>query len=137
MDKPEWEPIHEVSGSDRCYHIRPDNVPTDGESSDLSTFGTAEVEEIAGHLIKFFKLRGYWCSFTIDELSRFYREHNWDPNLMFYGLMGAYLHFGGGPFVGFYDRGEPLLVCDAGGNYNVTNLFIERCCRNMKKKKVA
>lgn len=133
---PEWKAIHELSISDHEHPIRPDDVPLVGEASGSSTFGTAEIEEVAGHLIMFFKARGYWCSFTIDELIRYYDAHNWNHNLIFYGLMGGFVHVSG-PFVSLYERTGPFLIADPYGKYYVTNLFIEQCCRNLKKKRVA
>jgi hypothetical protein len=104
----------------------------DGDRSDNSTFGTCEVEVTAGHLLTFFKSRGYWCSFTIDDLIRYYADRNWNHNTMFYGLIGGYLHFSG-PFVEILARREPMLVADQNGKYYVTNMFIEQCCLNLKK----
>ena len=53
VNEPKWRVIHELSISDCEHPVRPDDVPLKGEASDLSTFGTAEVEEVAGHLILF------------------------------------------------------------------------------------
>lgn len=130
MRNVDFEVIDEGAPHATLYRIRPSEIPLWGESSGLSTFGTAEVELIAGHLLKFFKERGSWCSFTIEELEAFYRRNSWDPNQMFYGLIGWFVHSDGMMFH-LYHRKECLLIPDPWGNYRVTNLFIERCARQL------
>jgi hypothetical protein len=112
--------------------VRPEKVPMFGEASDGGTFGTAEVEMVAGHLLAFFKKRGHWCEFTINELRDFYRANKWNSNLMFYGLIGTYYRWDGLEMQ-LHEPEEMLLVASPGGKYFVTNAFIMRCMRNAKK----
>ncbi|MDP3646310.1 MAG: hypothetical protein Q8R25_04445 [bacterium] len=125
--------VHETVTSGSRYPVRPDDVPMNHRSSDVSTFGTAECEEVAGHLLSFFKSRGYWCSFTLDELHRYYIDQGWNPNSMLYGLCGGYIHFGGAGFELYY-RPEPLVVFMEDGTCFVTNHFIDRCVSRTKNK---
>ena len=68
-----------------CFPIRPDDIELSRDSV-MGGFGKAEVEESAGKLIQFFQSHGYWCSFTLDELLRYYKEKGWDMNSVFFGL---------------------------------------------------
>jgi hypothetical protein len=119
---PEFRIIWERSASDAKHAIRPDDFDLDNANTLSTTFGESEVEQVVKKLLKFFQVRGYWCCFTIDELTRFYKSQSWDPAPMFYGLVAL--------------PGWPkdiMMVGDEHGQYGITDKFIERCGKNLKK----
>ena len=101
-----------------------------------STFGKCEVEETAGHLIAFFQAKGAWGSFKLDELAEFYRSKGWDPNNMFFGLVGAWFDDGGLSMC-WVECPKPYIAFDGVGSCYVTEEFVKQCCHNLKKKRVA
>lgn len=119
---PEYRPIWESSKSDAKHRIRPDDFDLDNPNTLASTFGESEAEQVVRKLLLFFQSRGYWCQFTIDELSRFYKLMGWDSAPMFYGLAAT----SGWP-------SDIMLVGDMFGKYVITDKFIERCGRNLEK----
>ncbi|HWB34282.1 MAG TPA: hypothetical protein VG753_03125 [Candidatus Paceibacterota bacterium] len=122
----EIEVIDEIAERIDPSVVRPDQIPLSGEMSGPSSFGIAEIEETAGHLIQFFQLRGHWCRFTIDELRRFYELKGWNPNLMFSGLIGGHIHMGGMSEMISAPR-EIYIAMDEVGNCYVTKAFIGQC----------
>ncbi len=106
--------------------------PKPAQIFDLTgTFGKAEVEWSAMHLIEYFKLRGAWTTFTIAELTRFYEMKGWNSNTMFFGLLGGWYDTGG--MGGLAAPRRIYLVCLPDGKWCVTDKFIERCARNIKQ----
>jgi hypothetical protein len=132
MAEAPFKAVIEASKTDRRYPIGPDDFDLDNADTLASTFGKSEVEATAERLIRFFQMRGYWCEFTIDELTRFYKLKDWDPNPMFFGLMGAWFDDGG--MCGWGTPKETYLAVDVHGKYCVTDLFIIRCAKNLRKK---
>lgn len=88
------------------------------------SFGKAEVEISAGKLVQFFQSRGYWCSFTIDELARYYTLRGWNSNSMFFGLMGLWFDDG---MMGAWRHAHPCIAINNAGACFVTKEFIDRC----------
>src|SRR3989338_6204975 len=80
---------HRRSGS---YPVRPEHFDLESGDALLSTFGKAEVEEAAEHLIRFFQTRGgrRWVSFTFEELVDFYREEKLPIERMLFGLISSW-----------------------------------------------
>ncbi len=112
--------------------IRPSDITLSPSNHTMpSTFGKAEVEESAGKLIAFFQRRGDWVPFTIEELTAFYRTQGWNPDYMFFGLMGAWKDDCPTPasFSGTWRMGQDYLRIDIDGKYYVTDFFIRRCMR--------
>ncbi len=119
--------IKEFKSKD-VYPIRPDQVPLNGESAGASTFGIREVEKNAGHLLSFFKSKGLWCEFTIEELRHYYKIHAWAPNTMFYGLIGMYEHLSENGLQ-CYAPDHPYVIIDPDGICCITEDFIRQCMR--------
>ena len=97
----------------------------------LGRFGAAEVEEAAWKLTTFLAFRateeGYdgWVSFTLIQAMAYYKKRGWDPNLVFYGLVGGssrqvYMECR-------LSESPVYLVLDELGCYAVTNLFVAAC----------
>lgn len=104
------------------FPIRPKDLPERSHH-----FGNYHIEVVAGRLVQFFKSRGRWCGFTLEELRTFSIEQGWDPNQMLYGLVGAWRHVGEeetDPAPTWYPV-EIFLVAD-GNHFYVTDRFIER-----------
>lgn len=126
VSRPPFLPICEDGGMLRNYPR-----PRDIESL-LKCFGKHEVELSAGRLLEFFRTSDRWCSFTIEELTAFYKSHDgWNSNDMFYGLQGPYFDDGG--MMGYREPDHIYVVGVGGGKYNVTNHFIEQCAQNLKQ----
>lgn len=88
-------------------------------------FGKYEVEVAAGKLMTFLQERDTeWSSFTIRELAVFYESKHWEPNMMFFGLLGPWLD---DCMLGGYRESRPCLAIDDTGAYNVTKHFVDRC----------
>ncbi len=126
-----FKPIIESASMTMCP-VRPDDFVFIHGNVLGGTFGKTEVETTARRLIEFFQLRCCWCEFTIDELGRFYKLKGWDPNAMFFGLMGAWYDDGG---MGGWALPQHTYLCvDGHGKYCITDKFIDQCARNIKKK---
>ncbi|MDB5224633.1 MAG: hypothetical protein JWO43_255 [Candidatus Adlerbacteria bacterium] len=113
------------------YHIQPDNFNLQDEYIFANCFGKFEIEGAAIRLLSFFQTRGAWCAFTAEELVHHYQLKNWNPDRMFYGLLGRW--FDDGDMGTWKDPADTFIVKDEAGRYCVTNLFVERCARNLKK----
>lgn len=117
-------PCTVVDTPEQIYPIRPSDVHLrENGNTGLSTFGLVEIEMAAGHLVSFFQDSGGWCPFTIEDLYAYYEGNEWDASMMFYGLVGDYLH----PHAVGHDwrTPRPYLVLYHGGKYVVTNVFVE------------
>lgn len=119
---------HAPGPGEASFYIRPDDFDLSSPAVLLGTFGKSEVEQTVWRLLKFFQLRGYWCDFTIDELTRFYHHQGWNPNQMFFGLMGGW--FDDGMLFSYKHPLGVFLACDPNGQYRVTREFLERCAKN-------
>jgi len=111
------------------FPIRPAEIPNLSEHAAglLNTFGKTEVEKRAERLVHFFVLRGRWCSFTLEELLRFYESRGWNPATPFFGLAGAWFDDGG--MGRWAEPDDVFITCDSSGNYFVTDRFVERCAQ--------
>ena len=95
-----------------------------------STFGKAEVEKSAVGIIRFFKSKGQWISFSLLELLDFYKKDSLDQNEIFFGLLCPWEDDGM-----FYTMlGEtsfrlppPYFVVSFDYKYMATDLFIKKC----------
>ncbi len=122
-----YTPIRETEGLPLSRLIAP------GDITNLSgTFGKFEVEEAAARIVAFFTDRGKWRDFTIEEMANFFRSKGWNPNTMFFGLLGGWWSdsgFGG-------DWIEPRHVYFAftkDGTCLVTEEFIGKCAKNVRR----
>jgi hypothetical protein len=123
----DFRPLYEQPG-DTHHPIRPSDI-----TSFTGTFGKFEVEESAERIVKFFKERGRWCAFTLDELARFYTHHGWDPEGMFFGLLGGWFNDGG--FGGEWDVPQyTYFAFEKGGGCMVTDRFVTQCARNVRRR---
>jgi hypothetical protein len=94
----------------------------------IGRFGKAEVEESAAKLLTFFQERGVgWARFTITDLFNFYTAKGWNPNTMFFGLLGPW--YDDGMLYMDYQVSRPYITIDPGGWLNVTTSFVEVCMR--------
>lgn len=95
-------------------------VKLDGCGAVMGGFGKYEVELAAGRLVEFLRTRSNY-GFTFKELTRFYEEHQWNPDEMLFGLLGVWLD--DGPM----ERVEgPPYVVHMGRFLMVTGEFLER-----------
>lgn len=125
----DFNPVHEEET------ISP-ALPRPHEIVDLSgTFGKAEVQWNVEKLLAFFKLHGKWCSFDIGTLRRFYEMNKWNPDEIFFGLVGGWYDDGG--FGGWAHPPEVFLVSTPKGMWMVTDRFINRCAKNIQKRAAA
>jgi hypothetical protein len=118
------------------YPVRPDDILDRDKGGMLSTFGKHEVEVSADRLVKFFKSRGYWCGFTIDEVVKFYQSRDWNPSLIFFGLIGAWYD----DAMLIEDWSVPSTVyiaIDTNGLHYVTDKFVEKCISGNKYASVS
>ncbi len=123
--------IAETATSPKHY-IQPKDFDIEGGGALGSTFGKSEVETTAGRLIAFFQSRGCWTQFKIEELVDFYKLKGWDTNTMFFGLIGGW--YDDNPLYGWSNPYETMLGFDAEGHCYITDLFLKRCSRHLKKK---
>lgn len=126
MEAPRF--ILEYPDCSRCK-IRPNDIRFEADRLP-GTFGKAEIEWAAERLVRFFQEKGYWASFTITELLAFYNKNKWDPNLMFFGLMGTW--HDDSPFRWVSEESPwqetPVyLGIDGAGNYFITEAFVMKC----------
>lgn len=109
------------------YHIQPKDI-------DLrlpTTFGKSEVERTARRLIEFFVMKGRWTSFTLHELTEFYKLKGWEPKGMFFGLIGLWLD--DGSFSTTIRVSWPCILITEEDEYFVTNHFIDRCAGRFRQ----
>lgn len=133
MDKsqPEFVVLDENS-SCHCFKVRPDDVKLSEADTVLGGFGKAEVEQSAGKLVRFFQSRGYWCSFSLDELQRYYREKGWYTNSIFFGLAGAW--YDDSTLSPGWVQSWPCIAIDTIGLHYVTEHFVLRCAGKLKDR---
>jgi len=118
--------IYETPGSIDPTVPRPRSLALDHNGPSVGKFGKYEVEEAAGKLLSFIQSRGNcWLSFTILELVEYYQTQGWDPNIMFFGLCGAW--YDDSMSTLDYRKSRCCLALDPNGQYHVTSLFIETC----------
>ena len=109
------------------YSIRPEDI-TDMKG----TFGKHEVEASAERILVFFKERGYWCECSLDELTRFFDRLGWNPDSMFFGLLGGWYNDGG---MGHWEvPRHTYFIFDKRGGCAVTNHFVDVCGKNVKRR---
>lgn len=122
----EFRVVVESSGETNAV-LRPEDVEV-SPAGTAGNFGKFEVELAAGKLVQFFQARGGWVTFTITELAAFYKRKKWDPNFMFFGLLGPWyddslgLALMGSP----WKESEIYVVQGSDGRYRVTDLFLKR-----------
>ena len=117
-------------------HGKRHDLPRPSHITDFSsTFGTAEVEDVAANLVAFFQLSDTWKSFTLTELMNFYKLNGWNHDLMFYGLTGALLHCDGMFWHEFAP--EPYLVFLPDGSIEITESFVKTAARNVVAEDIA
>lgn len=121
-DNKEISPISDSVSS--MYKIRPQDIKISDIGTVPGSFGKAEVEISAGRLVQFFQGRGYWCSFTIEELARYYTLRGWDPNSMFFGLAGVWYDDG---IIDSWRNSDPCIAITGSGKCFVTAEFIDKC----------
>ena len=112
------------------YPIRPDQI-SDGH---FGGFGKAEVEWAAEKLIAFFKSRGYWTGFTLNELHRFYKGKGWETDNVFLGIMGAWFD-DGMAFMRWREPADVFIAVTERGVHFVTNNFIDRCANAVREER--
>ncbi len=120
LKRPTFSVIAETSGHP-TYPVRPKSIDT------REIFlGKFELEETARNLVRFCQSRDGWIPFTIDDLFKYSRSVNFDPNKMFFGMMGLWEDDGG---FGEICESFPYLVAGADGRYYFTDVFVKRCSR--------
>ncbi|HEY4519483.1 MAG TPA: hypothetical protein VJH33_00390 [Candidatus Paceibacterota bacterium] len=118
-------PVEETAGNQH-YPLRPHQIST----RLIGTFGKREVEESAQKLLRFFQERGYWSSFTTQELRRFYEQQNWNPDTILWGLLGAW--FNDNSSMCWRAPLDVYIAIGENGEYFVTEAFIKRCASQMQ-----
>lgn len=108
---------------------RPEDIPLIHGMLEKGLFGKCEVEISAARLVLFFRkeARG-WVLFTLSKFMDFYRENNWNPDDILFGLAGSW--FDDGPYM--WHEAHPCIAFYPGGQCVVTEEFIQRCAGTWK-----
>ena len=115
--------------------LRPEHIKV-SKTNTTGFFGRFETEYAAGRLIKFFQSKGYWSSFTIEELVEFGKKNNISTDGIFDGLFGYWcddsLQFipKSNPW-----REAPPYIVSGGKELLITDLFISACREKSPNKK--
>lgn len=110
------------------FRVQPKDIrlAVDGRRGGL---GKHELDLSFGRLVHFFKTKGYWSHFTLEELSEHYKAQGWNPNGMLFGLAG--LWFNDSPNSecagGRWEEEGPYLAFSPEGTCAVTEAFALRC----------
>ncbi len=125
-----WGNINPIDegGENSRYPVRPESI--DADNGLCSTFGKSEVEQAAGIVVKYCQKRDGWYSFTLLELIEFCKEIGFDPNMNLYGLAGVWQD---DSLMGGIREAHPSLVLWSNGRYCVTEEFILRCAKRLRK----
>lgn len=120
--------VNETSGI-RSQAVRPQDIKI-RDTGAAGRFGKHEVEMAAGRLLAFFQEMGRWGKFTLTQLLNFYQAKGWNPDMMFFGLLGVwyddsmmYMMAGRSPWL----EAPVYLVLDDSGCYRITDLYIRQC----------
>jgi hypothetical protein len=109
------------------FPVRPKDIVLRGSDNTpiAGLFGKHELEVAAGRLVAFFQMRTKWSSFSIEELTNFFVLRKWDPNTMFFGLMGSWC--GEAMITNFWGSDKGYIGYCGGGRLCVSRGFIEKC----------
>lgn len=90
-----------------------------------NTFGKAEVEEQACHLVEFFQVKGEWGLFDLDSLKRFYKDKGYQTDGMLYGIICPWFDNEQLLIASIHIPG-PYIVMYSDGTLVATNHFLNR-----------
>ncbi len=124
--------IYEVlMGFNRGEYPSPNEIKLMGVASDplAGRFGKCEVEMAAGKLLSFLQHRNKgWEEFTISDLFAYYKSKGWNPDMMFFGLLGPWFDDGMST-MDFRDTANVYLVVGDNGKYYFTDKFVTNSMR--------
>lgn len=124
--KKEAVPIDEV-GDRQLVHVRPNDVYVHNAMHGACGPSRRRRQSF-DNLTLFFKELGGWRSFTLKQLSKFYKRQGLDRNIMFEGLMGAHCGHPSRANGELMEVDQPpiyLVFFPSDKRYRVTTAFIE------------
>jgi hypothetical protein len=128
MAKKKEAVVIEEVGDKQLVPVRPNDVYVHNNALHGACGRSRRTRQSFDNLILFFRELGGWQSFTLKQLSKFYKRQRLDKNIMFEGLMGAqYEHpsrTNGDPI----EVDQPpvyLVFFPSDKRYRITTAFIE------------
>lgn len=112
------------------FPVRPRDIDLSGGLS--RCFSKNEVEGAAVELVSFFQRRNYWTSFSLQELTKFYKAKKFPASKMLFGLLGPW--WDDVMLGGIRQPRYPYLVAFSDGRFCVTDCFVKQCRKHINSK---